>query len=42
MRCNLDGSSIETLVQRGSTAEDRLDAMNHCVGIALDLSRSLM
>jgi hypothetical protein len=37
MRCNLDGSKIETLVQTGHTEEDRLDARNWCVGIALDV-----
>lgn len=36
MRCNLDGSSIETLVQTGHTEEERLDATNWCVGIAVD------
>ncbi|KAL8277010.1 hypothetical protein RQP46_010544 [Phenoliferia psychrophenolica] len=42
MRCNLDGSSIETLVQTGSSAADRLDPRLHCVGIALDLPRGFI
>jgi DNA-binding beta-propeller fold protein YncE len=37
MRCNLDGSQIETLVQTGYTEADRLDARNWCVGIAVDI-----
>ena len=36
MRCNLDGSDIETLVQTGVTAEDRLEQNRWCVGIAVD------
>jgi hypothetical protein len=36
MRCNLDGSSIQTLVQNGHTEPERLDAMNWCVGVAID------
>jgi sugar lactone lactonase YvrE len=36
MRCSLDGSHLETLVQTGQTDEDRLDATNWCVGIAVD------
>ena len=39
MRANLDGSSIETLVQTGSTDADRRDLTRWCVGIALDLDR---
>ncbi|KAL8277050.1 hypothetical protein RQP46_010584 [Phenoliferia psychrophenolica] len=42
MRCNLDGTSVETLVQTGSTAADRLDERLHCVGIALDIKRGLV
>ena len=38
MRSNLDGSSIETLVTTGTTATDRRDNANWCVGIALDLA----
>ena len=37
MRCNLDGSQIETLVETGHTEADRLDARNWCVGIAVDI-----
>jgi hypothetical protein len=37
MRCNLDGSHIETLVETGHGETDRLDARNWCVGIALDI-----
>src|SRR5262245_18087685 len=36
MHANLDGSSIETLVQTVSTDTDRLDAKRSCVGIAID------
>ena len=36
MRCNLDGSNIETLVQTGDGDEDRKDETRHCVGIAVD------
>lgn len=36
MRCNLDGSDVEVLVSTGSTAEDRLDQRNWCVGITVD------
>jgi hypothetical protein len=36
MRANLDGSQIETLVQTGSGASDRLDQRKWCVGIAVD------
>ena len=39
MRANLDGSGIETLVQTGSTADDRRDLTKWCVGIALDHER---
>jgi hypothetical protein len=38
MRCNLDGSHIETLVQTGHGEADRRDARNWCVGIALDVA----
>jgi hypothetical protein len=37
MRANLDGSNIETLVETGHGDEDRRDARNWCVGIALDV-----
>jgi len=36
MRCNLDGSDVETLVQTGHGDEDRRDEMNWCVGVAVD------
>jgi DNA-binding beta-propeller fold protein YncE len=36
MRSNLDGSRIEVLVETGHGDEDRLDARNWCVGIAVD------
>jgi len=36
MRCNLDGSDVEVLVQTGEGDEDRKDATRHPVGIAVD------
>ncbi len=36
MRCNLDGTAIETLVQTGETDADRHDQTRWCVGIAVD------
>lgn len=36
MRCNLDGSNIETLVDTGQGDADRRDATKWCVGIAVD------
>jgi hypothetical protein len=36
MRCNLDGSDIETLVQTGKGDDDRRDETNWCVGVAVD------
>jgi hypothetical protein len=36
MRSNLDGTNIETLIEAGSGDEDRKDATNWCVGIAVD------
>jgi DNA-binding beta-propeller fold protein YncE len=36
MRCNLDGSKIETLVQTGQGDADRHDQTRWCVGIAVD------
>jgi DNA-binding beta-propeller fold protein YncE len=36
MRCNLDGSQIETLVQTGEGVDDRRDETRWCVGIAVD------
>src|SRR6266851_3977380 len=37
MRSNLDGSSIETLVQTGQGEADRADVPRWCVGIAIDV-----
>ncbi len=37
MRANLDGSNIETLIETGHGDQDRRDARNWCVGIALDV-----
>jgi hypothetical protein len=39
MRASLDGSNIETLIETGHSDEDRRDARNWCVGIALDVDR---
>lgn len=39
MRANLDGSNIETLVERGRGDEERKDPLRRCVGIALDVER---
>jgi len=39
MRANVDGSSLETLVQTGEGDTDRKDARRHCVGIAVDHER---
>jgi sugar lactone lactonase YvrE len=36
MRCDLDGSNIETLVQTGRGDEDRRVETNWCVGVAVD------
>jgi sugar lactone lactonase YvrE len=36
MRCNLDGSDIETLVQTGAGDDDRQDETRWCVGVAVD------
>ena len=36
MRCNLDGSEVQTLVQTGEGDADRLDETNWCVGVAVD------
>jgi len=36
MRCNLDGTDVETLVVSGSGDADRAHAKNWCVGIAID------
>ena len=37
MRCNLDGSGLETLIETGHGDGDRRDARNWPVGIALDV-----
>ena len=39
MRCNFDGSGIETLISTGSSELDRGDQSRWCVGIAIDLDR---
>lgn len=36
MRCNLDGSCLEVLVQTGEGDDDRRDETNWCVGVAVD------
>ncbi|QRY46092.1 3-hydroxyacyl-CoA dehydrogenase [Mycolicibacterium boenickei] len=36
MRCNLDGSDLETLIQAGQGDDDRRDETRWCVGIAVD------
>ena len=36
MRCNLDGSKIETLIETGHGEADRRDATKWCVGIAVE------
>jgi DNA-binding beta-propeller fold protein YncE len=36
MRCELDGSKVETLVQTGQDDEDRRDETKWCVGVAVD------
>jgi DNA-binding beta-propeller fold protein YncE len=39
MRCDLDGSNVETLVQTGQGDDDRRDQTRWCVGVAVDPSR---
>jgi hypothetical protein len=39
MRCNLDGSKIETLIETGHGDTDRRDATKWCVGITVDTER---
>lgn len=39
MRCDLDGSNVETLVQTGEGEDDRRDLTRCCVGIAVDPDR---
>jgi sugar lactone lactonase YvrE len=36
MRCDLDGSNVETLVQTGQGDHDRRDETRWCVGVAVD------
>jgi hypothetical protein len=36
MRCDLDGSKLETLVQAGEGEDDRRDETNWCVGVTVD------
>ena len=36
MRCDLDGSNVETLVQAGQGEQDRRDETRWCVGVAVD------
>ncbi len=36
MRCDLDGSNVETRVQTGQGDDDRRDETNWCVGVAVD------
>ncbi|MET8445997.1 3-hydroxyacyl-CoA dehydrogenase [Streptomyces sp. NPDC005209] len=36
MRCDLDGSNVETLVQTGQGADDQRDETKWCVGVAVD------
>jgi hypothetical protein len=42
MRCNVDGSQIETLVETGRGDADRRDQTRWCVGIAIDPVRKQM
>jgi hypothetical protein len=42
MRSNLDGSSVETLIETARGDAARRDARNWCVGIALDVERGQM
>src|SRR5260370_14893349 len=39
MRCNLDGSQLETLVEAGRGDADRLDQTRWCIGITIDPKR---
>ncbi|MFJ9821721.1 3-hydroxyacyl-CoA dehydrogenase [Streptomyces sp. NPDC101151] len=38
MRCDLDGTNVETLVQTGEGDDDRRDETRWCVGVAVDLA----
>ncbi|MEO8028336.1 MAG: 3-hydroxyacyl-CoA dehydrogenase [Bryobacteraceae bacterium] len=40
MRANTDGTGVEILIETGRTEEDRMDARNWCVGIAVDVAKS--
>lgn len=42
MRCSLDGSNVETLICAGSSDDERKDGTRHCVGVAVDVDRSLL
>jgi hypothetical protein len=42
MRSNLDGSKLETLVETGHGDQDRRDARNWCVGMAIDVAGGKM
>jgi DNA-binding beta-propeller fold protein YncE len=37
MRCDVDGSNVETLVQTGEGDDDRRDQTRWCVGVAVDI-----
>jgi len=39
MRCNLDGSQLETLIEAGRVMLNRLDQTRWCVGITIDPKR---
>ncbi|MHB0790097.1 3-hydroxyacyl-CoA dehydrogenase [Bradyrhizobium sp. 5.13L] len=39
MRCNLDGSEIETLVEAGRSDVDRRDPTRWCIGVTIDAER---
>ena len=39
MRCDVDGSDLEVLVQTGNGDDERKDQTRHCVGIAVDPDR---
>jgi hypothetical protein len=39
MRCDLDGSQLETLVEAGRSDTDRLDQTRWCIGITIDPKR---
>lgn len=39
MRSNMDGSKLETLIETGHGDDDRKDARNWCVGIAVDTDK---